>query len=115
MTGNKDVENDSDSDYHPTAMKTKGKVTTSTLPPNAEFLRAAAYTLPENHDFVLANSFDESFGGSRTTRLSSAQTGGFGFDDTFDGLDIEEGIGDDLVRELGEGWGANPIEDNPAQ
>lgn len=48
-------------------------------------------------------------------RLSSSQMGGFGFDDTFDGLDIEEGIGDDLVRELGEGWGASPAAENDAE
>ncbi|KAI6153604.1 Rec8 like protein-domain-containing protein [Pisolithus tinctorius] len=37
---------------------------------------------------------------------------GFGFDDAFfgafDGLDITEGIGDDLLKELGEGWGISP-------
>lgn len=97
-------------------MKTKGKTTTSSaLPPNSECLRATACTLPENHDFLFANSFDASFGGSGTTRFSSSQTGGFGFDDTFDGMDIGEGVGDDLVRELGEGWGASSIEDNAAQ
>lgn len=97
-------------------MKAKGKATlSSTLPPNSEFLRATLCTLPENHDFLLANSFDASFGGSGTTKLSSSQTGGLGFDDTFDGLDIGEGVGDDLVRELGEGWGASPIEENAAE
>jgi meiotic recombination protein REC8 len=96
--------------------KGKGKATASyTLPPNSEFLRATACTLPENHDFLLANSFDASFGGSGTVKFSSSQTGGFGFDDTFDGLDIGEGVGDDIVRELGEGWGASPIEENAAE
>ena len=105
-TGNKDVEDDSG----------KGKVTASSaLPPNSEFLRATACTLPENHDFLLGNSFDASFGGSGTTKLSSSQIGGFGFDDTFDGLDIEEGVGDDLVRELGEGWGGSSILENHAE
>lgn len=97
-------------------MKTKGKATaSSTLPVNSEFLRATACTLPDNHDFLLANSFDASFGGSGTTRVSSSQIGGWGFDDTFDGLDIEEGVGDDLVRELGEGWGADPVKETAAE
>ncbi|KAF8560345.1 hypothetical protein OG21DRAFT_1502649 [Imleria badia] len=116
LGSNRDVEDDSDNDYHPTTMKAKAKPTAaSALPLNSEFLRATACTLSENHDFLLANSFDASFGGSGTTKFSSSQTGGFGFDDTFDGLDIEEGVGDDLVRELGEGWGASPIEENPAE
>ncbi|KAG8219803.1 hypothetical protein J3R82DRAFT_776 [Butyriboletus roseoflavus] len=116
LGGDKVVEDDSDNDYHPTSVKTKGKAaTSSTLPQNSELLRATACTLPENHDFLLANSFDASFGGSGTMRLSSSQTGGFGFDDTFDGMDIGEGVGDDLVRELGEGWGASPIEENAAR
>lgn len=96
-------------------MKTKGKTKPSSIPAKSEFLRATACTLPDTHDFLLANSFDASFGGSGTTRLSSSQVGGFGFDDTFDGLDIEEGVGDDLVRELGEGWGTNQIEENAAE
>lgn len=87
----------------------------STLPLNSDCFRATACTLPENPDFLLANSFDASFGGSGTTKLSSSQTGAFGFDDTFDGLDIGEGVGDDLVRELGEGWGASPIKENVAE
>lgn len=95
-------------------MKAKGKADAS-YAPNSEFLRATACTLPENHDFLLANSFDASFGGSGAAQLSSSQTGGFGFDDTFDGLDIGEGIGDDIVRELGEGWGANLIEENATE
>ncbi|KAF8140272.1 hypothetical protein EV363DRAFT_1152517 [Boletus edulis] len=115
VTDNKNIECDSDSDYHLTTMKGKGKGKAAASSTNLEFLRATACTLPENHDFLLANSFDASFGESGTTKFSSSQIGGFGFDDTFDGLDIEEGVGDDLVRELGEGWGANPIEENPAE
>lgn len=111
---NKDGENDSDNEHHP-MIKIKSKVAASyALPADSELLRATACTLPDNHDFLLGNSFDASFGGSGTTKVSSSQIGGFGFDDTFDGLDIEEGVGDDLVRELGEGWGASPTEENAA-
>jgi hypothetical protein len=41
--------------------------------------------------------------------MSSSQLGGFGFDDNIfggDDLDMGGGIGDELARELGEGWGA---------
>ena len=114
-TGDRDVEVDSDYEYHPTT-KTKGKTAASSAPPvNAERLRATACTLPDNHDFLLANSFDASFGGSGATKVSFSQIGSFVFDDTFDGLDIEEGVGDDLVRELGEGWGVNPIKENTTE
>jgi hypothetical protein len=44
----------------------------------------------------------------------SSQNDNFGFDDTFfgafDDLDIGEGVGDDLVKELGEGWGGPALE-----
>lgn len=69
--------------------------------------------MDENHEHLLSASFDASLqehnGG---LDLSSSQfDGGFGFDDNFfgasDGLDLE-GIGEDLARELGEGWGGPP-------
>lgn len=46
--------------------------------------------------------------------ISSSQNDTFGFDDSFfgafDGLEIGEGVGDDVVRELGEGWGGAALE-----
>ncbi|KAG6336668.1 hypothetical protein ID866_2415 [Astraeus odoratus] len=104
----------SDDDYDPKASKSKRKAKTSVIPPSSmEAVRAKAHTLDENLEFLLANSLDTSFGGSGVAMPTSSQLGGFGSDDAFfgafDGLDIE-GIGDDLVRELGEDWGANPTE-----
>ncbi|KAF8846367.1 hypothetical protein BDN67DRAFT_39579 [Paxillus ammoniavirescens] len=113
LGGKNDAENDSDDDYNPKAKKVKGKASVVPLPSATEAVRANAHTLLENHEFLLANSFDASFGGSGAN-LSSSQNGCFGFDDTFDGLDIGEGIGADLVRELGEGWGASPTKDKAA-
>lgn len=56
-----------------------------------------------------------SLNGSGSFLPSSSQfdgTFGFGLDDNFfgvsDGLDVGGGIGDELARELGEGWGASP-------
>jgi meiotic recombination protein REC8 len=112
--GKNDAENDSDDDYNPKTKKVKGKGKSSVMVlPSTEAVRANAHTLHENHEFLLANSFDASFGGSGAN-LSSSQNGCFGFDDTFDGLDIGEGIGEDLVRELGEGWGASPTKNKAA-
>jgi meiotic recombination protein REC8 len=47
--------------------------------------------------------------------IPPSQNENFGFDDTFfgafDDLDIGEGVGDDLVKELGEGWGGATFEE----
>ncbi|KAG9314349.1 hypothetical protein JVU11DRAFT_5141 [Chiua virens] len=109
--GHDSAEDEAEDEYHPTAAKTKRKAKTS----NLEVLRATACTLPETHNFLLTSSFDASFGGNGATMHSSSQIGGFAFDDTFDGLDIGEGVGDDLVRELGEGWGVNLTDENVAE
>ncbi|KAJ6604638.1 hypothetical protein DFH09DRAFT_316557 [Mycena vulgaris] len=80
-------------------------------PQPAEDLRADIYTLKEHHDHLLSNSFDLSFdaNGGVMDPSSSQMSGGFALDDVFmaasDALDIGEGLGDDLAKELGEGWG----------
>ncbi|KAJ7103545.1 Rec8 like protein-domain-containing protein [Mycena belliarum] len=83
----------------------------------AEDPRAAdIYTLKEHHDHLLSNSFDLSFDANGGIDPSSSQMGGaFVLDDIFlaasDALDISEGLGDlgdDLAKELGEGWGNFP-------
>ncbi|KAG2061826.1 hypothetical protein BDR06DRAFT_1015869 [Suillus hirtellus] len=109
-------EGSSDDEYNPKAKRPKGKGKQSAVAPasTAENARANAHTLNENHDLFLANSFDASFGGSGANMIPSSQNNTFGFDDSFfgafDGLDIGEGVGDDLVRELGEGWGGTAPE-----
>jgi len=57
-----------------------------------------------------------SFNGSGGVDPSSSQVeGGFEFDDNLfpasDGLDVGGGLGDELARELGEGWGGSPMKD----
>lgn len=109
-------EGSSDDEYNPKAKRPRGKGRASAVAPasTAENARANAHTLNENHDLFLANSFDASFGGSGANMISSSQNDTFGFDDSFfgafDGLDIGEGVGDDVVRELGEGWGGAALE-----
>lgn len=81
----------------------------------AENIRADLHTLNETHDHLLSASFDISLNGVGDLPSSSQFDAGFGyaFDDNFfgatDGLETEGGIGDELARELGEGWGADPL------
>jgi meiotic recombination protein REC8, fungi type len=102
-------------DDFPTSKKTKGKSKPKSIP-LAENLRADLHTLNENHEHLLSASFDVSLNESGTLPPSSSHfDGGFDFslDDNFfgasDGLDVGGGIGDELARELGEGWGASPM------
>ncbi|THH21523.1 hypothetical protein EW146_g23 [Bondarzewia mesenterica] len=88
-------------------------------PVSVENLRANLHTLNEDLEQVLSGSFDVSFLGSGVggLDLSSSQIeGGFGFDGfgdnpfaVDDALDLAGGIGDELAKELGEGWGAAPV------
>ncbi|KAI6136625.1 hypothetical protein F5141DRAFT_40002 [Pisolithus sp. B1] len=106
----------SDDDYDPRAQKQKRtmKGRSSGIPSSsvAEAARANTHTLDESHEYLFSNTFDGSSCESAAVVPSSSQLGGFGFDDAFfgafDGLDITEGVGDDLLKELGEGWGVSP-------
>lgn len=108
----------SDDDYDPRAPKQKrtAKGRSSGIPPSsaAEAARANTHTLDESHEFLFPNTFDGSSCESAAVVPSSSQLGGFGFDDAFfgafHGLDITEGVGDDLLKELGEEWGVSPSE-----
>lgn len=98
-----------DADFDPSQLiSSKKPKSKKVLPP--EEVRAEAVTLKENHEHLLSNSFDISFSGSQSLLgLSSSQAGGM-IDDFFgpdDALDLE-GFGDELARELGEGWGLPP-------
>ncbi|KAJ7786295.1 Rec8 like protein-domain-containing protein [Mycena metata] len=66
---------------------------------------------------LLPNSFDVSFNGNDPS--SSQAGGGFALDDIFlaasDVLDLGDGLGDDLAKELGEGWGIFPNDANDMQ
>ncbi|KAF7339482.1 RNA cytidine acetyltransferase [Mycena sanguinolenta] len=119
---NKPEEVESEDEFDPKA-KSKKSSRKNKAPQPAEEPRADQYTLNEHHDHLLSNSFNLSFNGSSGDPSSSQHGGGFVLDDIFlaapDGLDIGEGLGDDLAKELGEGWGvftdnANDMQiDNP--
>ncbi|PCH33660.1 hypothetical protein WOLCODRAFT_147744 [Wolfiporia cocos MD-104 SS10] len=109
---------ESEDDYDPTSgKKGKKKQKARPKPPSSviENIRANAHTLDEHHELILSGSFDGSFHGAGFGGVlpsSSQIDGGFGFSDDIFGLqedmDLGGGIGDELARELGEGWGGSP-------
>jgi meiotic recombination protein REC8 len=80
-----------------------------------ENARANLHTLDESTEQFLSASFDASFlssSGGAWDPSFILPDGGFSFDDNpfaGDDLDVGGGIGDELARELGEGWGAVPL------
>ncbi len=68
--------------------------------------RPGLHTLNENHGYLFSSSFDAPVDNVGGLVPSSSQYGGFGFDDNF--IEPLDEIGDELARELGEGWGASP-------
>ncbi|KAJ7169912.1 Rec8 like protein-domain-containing protein [Mycena filopes] len=109
-------EPESDDEFHPKS-KSKKANRKNKAPQPAEDPRADMYTLKEHHDHLLSNSFDVSFHGHDPS--SSQIGGGFALDDVFlaasDALDVGDGLGDDLAKELGEGWGSFPDDPNEMQ
>ncbi|KAJ7038216.1 Rec8 like protein-domain-containing protein [Mycena alexandri] len=117
-------EAETDDEFNPKSKSKKpNRKNKDKAPQPAEDPRADLYTLKEHHDHLLSNSFDVSFNGNDPS--SSQAGGGYASDDIFlaasDALDIGDGLGDDLAKELGEGWGiflddANNMQlENPAQ
>ncbi|KIK70969.1 hypothetical protein GYMLUDRAFT_254265 [Collybiopsis luxurians FD-317 M1] len=107
-----------DLEYNPATLKKSRKknYTTNSKPlPFTEEVRADLVTLKEHHDHLLSNSFDPSLEESqRHGEHSSQAEPAFALEDNLfpgidEGLGIDFGLGDDLARELGEGWGASPI------
>ena len=92
--------------------KTKGrnKPTLSKVVLPTEVLRKENHTLEEHHEHFLSASFDLSFinNSHGMGNLPSSQAAA-AFDDFFpfsDGIDLGEGLGDDLAREIG--WAVSP-------
>jgi hypothetical protein len=69
--------------------------------------------LKEHHDHLLSGTFDVSFQGSGAFDPSSSQMDpGFPLDILFplgDDLELDGDLGYDLAKELGEGWGGDPM------
>ncbi|OCH96110.1 hypothetical protein OBBRIDRAFT_718943 [Obba rivulosa] len=107
-------QDESDEEFDPKAKKTKQKGKGKERPSSVvEDPRANRYTLDEHHNLLLSGSFEAPFnatGFGGVAPSSSQFDGGFGFDDNlFDPAAMDLGdIGDDLAKELGEGWGGSP-------
>ncbi|KAH9950358.1 Rec8 like protein-domain-containing protein [Amylocystis lapponica] len=105
---------ESDDEFNPKAKKPRQKQKVREMPSLLENPRGNKHTLEEHHVHLLSGSFDESFndiGFAGIVPSSSQFDGGFGFgDDVFGlpgGMDVTGEIGDELARELGEGWGGS--------
>lgn len=107
-------QDESDDEFDPKTRKAKKKGKGRDKPSSMiEDPRMNQYTLDEHHDLLLSGPFEAplsatGFGGAGPS--SSQFDGGFGFDDNlFDHAAIDLGdIGDELAKELGEGWGGSP-------
>jgi hypothetical protein len=84
------------------------------LVPSSENPRVNQHTLNEDLSHLLSTSFDTSFSEGNAGGAGFDTSRGndmFGFEDDVFGaphdLDLAGDIGEELARELGEGWGAN--------
>lgn len=104
------MEAESDDDEYGRLRK-KAKSRDKRPPLNPEMGRAAMHTLEENLEQIMSGSFDASFLGGASGEqelFSSSMDDGFGFGDCDDfGLGD---IGDELAKELGEGWASSAVQ-----
>ncbi|KAI8995657.1 Rec8 like protein-domain-containing protein [Trametes punicea] len=115
----------SDEDYDPKSQhrKSKGKQKQRDAPSSAIIEHGRAlHTLDEHHNHLLAGSLNGSLGGCAPggglNPSSSQFDGGFGFGFDDNVLALPDGggeadIGDELARELGEGWGGSVLQADP--
>ncbi|KAL0581624.1 R8 protein [Marasmius crinis-equi] len=114
-----------DQDFNPRSQKNKNKrkPNSNRDSQQAEDVRADACTLKEHHDHLMSASFDLSFQGNPEgggiDPSSSQIDPAFPLDDNFFqmsdglGLGLDDGLADELARELGDGWGASLVEELP--
>ena len=102
-------EDGSDDEYGRPRRKSKPQVKRPL--PHTEVGRTTRHTLDENLDQMMSGSFDASFlsGGDREQcSFSPRMDTGFDFGDS-DGFGFGD-IGDELAKELGEGWASAPFQ-----
>ena len=106
-------EDHEDPDFSPCSRNSKRKPKSHIDSQQVEDVRADACTLKEHHDHLLSASFDRSFQVNQEgiDPSSSQVEPGFEFDESFLqmsdglGLGLDDGLADELARELGDGWG----------
>lgn len=98
-----------DDEFDPVGKKKRRSKPAPTNALPTEVLRKEKHTLEEHHEHLLSASFDLSFNhNSRGMEELSSQAGA-AFDNFFpfsDGIDLGDGLGDDLAREIG--WAVSP-------
>ncbi|KAI9512602.1 Rec8 like protein-domain-containing protein, partial [Russula earlei] len=99
-------EDDTDDEYGRPRKKSKSQ---NKPPPQTEVGRATKHTLDENLEQMMSGSFDVSFlSGTDGEQQHFGMDTGFDFGDSGDfGFDD---IGDELAKELGEGWAGLPVQ-----
>ncbi|KAH9954445.1 hypothetical protein BC827DRAFT_1243076 [Russula dissimulans] len=97
--------------------KSRRKLKSQSKPPtHSEVGRATKHTLDENLEQMMSGSFDVSFlSGTDGERqhFSSHMDARFDFGDTEDDFGFGD-IGDELAKELGEGWASAPVRPKPS-
>ena len=108
-TGDNDLLLDDDDDFDAETQDKKRSKARAKVAPATETVRKETHTLDEHHDHILSASYELSFSQPGPDGPSSSQAE-VSFENFFpfsDGLDLGDGLGDDLARELG--WGVSPV------
>jgi hypothetical protein len=103
---------DDDGVFDPETQNKRRAKASSKVAPKVETARRETHTLDEHHDHLLSASYELSFSqpgplgaeGPSSSQLEASYENFFPF---FDGLDLGDGLGDDLARELG--WDVSPV------
>jgi meiotic recombination protein REC8, fungi type len=100
-----------DDDFDPETQKKRRSKASAKVAPGAETARKETHTLDEHYDHLLSASYELSFSqpgppGAEGPSSSQVEVPFENFFPFSDGLDLADGLGDDLARELG--WGVSP-------
>ena len=103
---------DDDGDFIPETQNKRRAEASARVASRAETARKETHTLDEHHDHLLSASYELSFSqpgplGAEGPSSSQVEAPFENFFPFFDGLDLGDGLGDDLAKELG--WDVSPV------